>query len=696
MRWIKNEIDQDLVKSLAKTYGLDLLTASILVRRKITEPEQLLYFLERDLRHLRNPFLFRPMEDAVDRILLAAEEGERILVFGDSDTDGVTATTIAAEALRETGATVSWRVPQGEEPYGLSLAAVEDFAASGGGLIVTVDCGISNHGEVERAAELGVDVIVCDHHRLQAETPPPALAVIDPKLEDCGYPFRDLAGAGVAYKLASALRFARTSLYKLPVALLFLRELGSSPDGGEKKIQIEALRLHNLAPTGRFQETLAPGSERTAQVLDRLASFLSGRSIFVYDGKRTKHLFSTLFGGGVDLETYDLAPEADASEHVPAEGLAALEALFSFIAWKKTGIFDDEEGFLQLAALGSIADLMPLRDENRIIVGRGVESMSARPRKGLRELFGSLGLSRGLSSVEVAWQVTPLINAAGRIGSPDIALRLFLSEEQAERERAAAEIQRANAERKRMGAEVWEALYPLAGESFAAHGGRYILVGSAAVKSGITGLVASRMVGVFKVPAIVVAFREDGTAVGSVRSVNGFKTTELLAACAEFFIDYGGHDAAAGFSLRLQDWEAFAAKATSYLDKAEITIAEESIAVDAELPHSYLRPEIRKTCALFEPFGEENRNLVFLARDVPMVDAQIVGKSSKSHLKLTLDFGQYKWPALLWDGADRLERDFSFKARDRLDLVFKVTTNRWNGEEKPQLELYDLRRARPD
>jgi single-stranded-DNA-specific exonuclease len=262
--------------------------------------------------------------------------------------------------------------------------------------------------------------------------------------------------------------------------------------------------------------------------------------------------------------------------------------------------------------------------------------------------------------------------------------------------KAVQDIVQANAERKKMGADTWEAVYPLARESYEANEHRFVLVKSPAVRAGITGLLASRMVGVFKVPSIVAAVREDGTIVGSIRTANNFRISGLLAACADLFIDYGGHDAAAGFSLVADRWERFQAIAVEHLKSAELADAEESIAVDAELPHNYLKPELRNVYATFEPFGEENRPLVFMARGVPMVDAQIVGKAAKNHLKLTLDFGKYKWPALLWDGAERLERDFSFRAKDKIDLLFKVTVNRWNGEEKPQLELYDVRRERND
>jgi single-stranded-DNA-specific exonuclease len=711
MRWVKSEISPDQVRNIAKTYDLDLLTASILLRRGISDPEQIAFFLEKDLRFLHNPFLFTAMEDAVDRILLAAEEGEKVMVFGDSDTDGVTATTLMVEVLRILGIEASWRVPMGEEPYGLSMEAVESFALEKGSLIITVDCGISNHEEVERASELGVDVIVCDHHKLQVEKAPQAVAVIDPKIEGCGYPFRDLAGAGVALKVAMALLFAKTAFYKQSVALFAIRQ-------GEKETLVEAVKIHNLVETARFSESLEAGSPRTAAVLERLARFLSGRSIFVYDKKSTDLYFRQIFGPGVDMESYDiaedlgrlgarfrgknldqLAPVLGVSTYssLPKSPIDVLATIFSLLAAAQSGLESDEIArFLQLAALGTIADLMPLKDENRIIVRHGVQGISTRPRQGIEELLKALGIRRTLSATEIAWQLTPLINAAGRVGSPDIALRLLLAEALEIREKAVEEILKANGERKRLGAEVWDSVYPLAAKSYESTNRRYILVGAKEVKSGITGLLASKMVGVFKVPAIVAAFKDNGVVVGSIRTANGMKISGLLSRCADLFIDYGGHDAAAGFSLRIPDWEIFLEKAQDYLRSVEMTVAEETILIDAELPHRYLKPEVYEIAQAFEPFGEENRPLVFFSKSVPVVDAQIVGKSAKSHLKLTLDFGTYKWPALLWDGADRLERDFSFKANDKIDILFKITMNRWNGEEKPQLELFDLRRAQAD
>jgi single-stranded-DNA-specific exonuclease len=158
-------------------------------------------------------------------------------------------------------------------------------------------------------------------------------------------------------------------------------------------------------------------------------------------------------------------------------------------------------------------------------------------------------------------------------------------------------------------------------------------------------------------------------------------------------LDYGGHDSAAGFTLKIDQWQALLTRLSEFMDRTEYNTEEPELAIDAELPHAYVKPELLHLCRQFEPFGEENAPLVFYSRQVPMVDAQVVGKNGKSHLKLTLDFGAYKWPAMLWDGAERLERDFSFRNKDKVDILYKVTTNYWNGEERPQIELYDIRRA---
>ena len=719
-KWVKKDASQGQVRAMAKRFDLDLLSASIFVRRGITEPSDLLWFLEDDPRYLHNPFLFEAMEDAVDRIMNAVDEGEKVLVFGDRDADGVTSTTLLVEALRELGLDVSWRLPAQADPYGLSVAALEEFASLGGTLALTVDCGISNHAEIEQAARLGIDVIVVDHHLLKAESPPPALAVINPKLEDSGYPFRDLAGCGVAWKLVSALKLARSGIYKQSIALLNVRPLpGRIPGGASAELQagedsylVEAVRLSNLVETARIRETVVPGMIDLSST--RLLPFLQGRQILVWDSELQKRLFRKAFGDGVELECGDARDEI--GEIIPQtrsqsllrlreaskvgrysagdfEEIDVLESLFISAALKKAEWFgEDDLSRLQLVALGTVADIMPLRGENRILVKKGLESLNRKPRPGISELLAKTQLlGKKIGATEASWQITPLINAAGRMGSAPTAVNLLLSQDRGEREKLAEEILGMNQERRRLGGEGWDLVYPLARESLEAHGGRLVVVGSAAINRGITGIIASRVANTFDVPAVIACFMPEGPVVASVRSARGFALASFLENSADLFIDYGGHDAAAGFSLVPEKWPEFLERALAFSATIELSEADETILVDAELPHDWLRPELTSTTERFEPYGEGNPPLVFMSKDVPILSAEIVGRQEKAHLKLTLDFGAHPWPALLWSGAERLGRDFAVK--DSIDLVYKVTINRWNGQEQPQIEIIDARRS---
>jgi single-stranded-DNA-specific exonuclease len=705
MRWNKRDVSPLTVRELADRFSLDLLSASILARRGVLSPSDALFYLEDDTRFLRNPFMFSQMEDAVDRILLAADEGEKVLIFGDRDADGVTATTLMLEALTVLGIDVRYRLPNEDEKYGLSKKAIDEFALDYGSLVITVDCGISNHAEVEYARTKGVDVIILDHHVLQAENPPAALAVINPKLPDSGYPFRDLSGCGVAYKLAWALRFAKSGLYKQQVALLNCRPVNDA-------YVIEAVRLSNLVETGRITETIVPGMvelERT-----RLVPFLKDRQIFVWDGDVQKRLLAKALGKAAEVNFYDVRPDvarvipqaAGASllrlaemskigkySEKPIEELDVFASLFvSFALRKAGGNGEADTDALQLVAISTIADLMPLHDENRILVRQGLAALNRKPRQGLAELVSRQNLvGKRMNSVDVAWQLTPIINAAGRMGKPDVAVKMFLDESAAERAVQADALMALNQDRKRMGVECWDAVYPAARESAAASGGKYVIVGNADINRGITGILASRLADTFKAPAVAGTFMADGTAVASVRSARGLNVKGLLEYCQALFIDYGGHDAAAGFSMPGENWPEFERMAAEYLSAVDLDQTEETIDIDAELPHEYLTPALAELVDRLEPYGEGNQPLVFMAKKVPILQVDIVGKQEKSHLKLLLDFGTNRWPALWWNSAERYKKDFT--ESDLVDVAFRLQRNYWNGQETPQLVIVDARKA---
>ena len=308
----KKEIAPEMVREICTRFSCDALTASIFARRNVTTGPDIQYFLEDDLRYLHSPFLLSGMEDAVDRILAAREEGERVLIFGDRDVDGITSTTVLYRCLKDMGIEVSWRIPSGEDTYGLSLKAVEEFAANYGSLIITVDCGISNNVEIDRAVELGIDVIITDHHN-PPENLPNATIIIDPKLPEDEYPFPFISGCAVAFKLASALRFAQNELYKQELCLLDVRPVNEA-------YIIDCIKMVNMTERARLSEIITPGMVRIEDT--RLMQFLRGQQILVWDADLQKKQLAKIFGNGIEFNMMDLRPEI--ATEIPSVRTASL------------------------------------------------------------------------------------------------------------------------------------------------------------------------------------------------------------------------------------------------------------------------------------------------------------------------------------------------------------------------------------
>ncbi|MDR2376909.1 MAG: single-stranded-DNA-specific exonuclease RecJ [Treponema sp.] len=713
-RWEKREISPDLVKHVDAKYHCGPITASILVRRGFTGGETIRYFLENDPRYLRNPFDLPGMEDAVDRILNAKEEGERVLIFGDRDVDGITSTVLIWETLSAMGLEPHWRLPQGDESYGLSRRAVEEFAADSGTLIITVDCGISNMAEIERANELGIDVIITDHHNPQGTEPedlPPAYAIVNPKLEAGGpngscYPFRNLAGCGVAFKLACALRFAqRSSFYGQDLCLLNVR-------AANEAWIIETVKLRNLSVVGRLTETVVPGMVRITDT--RLPAFLEGQQILSWDLPLQTGMLAKIFGKGVEISMLDIAPEiakeipksrgqslirlreesrlARYSQEEITELDVFLNLFISFVHKREKLWTAQDDEALQLACLGTMADIMPLLDENRIMVRGGIESIKEKPRPGIAELLYKLGLAGShFGSKEVSWQLCPAINAAGRMGKPEIAVKLMLEKDPAVRDRLAEQLIVLNEERKKLGELTWNIAEPLALQNLERFGSKLALAFGEDISRGVTGIMGGRLVKRFGVPALVVSFAGD-TAIGSLRSIKGYDLHPLLEQCADLFLDWGGHNYAAGFSMERDKWDELLLRLQNIVETMEFAQAEEeTIQIDAELPPAYLTAEILDIVEQLEPYGEDNQPLTFMTRKARISDLSLIGKNGAPHVKMTLDIGNYKWPALYWQAADKIPGEFALN--DVVDLAFTMTRNWFSGEGKPQLIITDMRRA---
>ena len=712
--WIKKNISRIDVGNLYDRFGVNALTASILARRGITEGKDVQFFLEDDLRFLHNPFLFNNMEDAVDRILQAKDEGEKVLIFGDRDVDGITATTVLYDYLTSLGIDVSWRLPGGTDPYGLNKNAVDDFEKNYGSLVITVDCGISNVEEIAYASSKGMDVIVLDHHTPPEVLPSPAI-IVNPKCSDSGYPFKDISGCAVVYKVVTALRFAQSELYKNEIALLT-----ASLSENSEECKIEVLKLQNLVEKDSLTETVRPGTSLSST---KLIDFLRGQQIFVWDEKTTASLLAQVFGSGVEFNFLDIRPEV--AKLIPSMANVSLSLLKSksklarynpsqnseinafyniFVTFMNAQLARQfpqnekaNERDLQLVALAALADIMPLKNENRIFIRHGVASMNkGNAREGLKELLSMQNLlGKRITATDLSWNINPALNATGRLGQPEIGLELFLEKDPSKRTEIAQKIIEMNNRRKELGNEGWNFAASQAKQSIEKYGGKLCVIiddsGEQKINRGVSGTIAGKLVNIYDIPAMAVTF-VDENAIGSMRSCRGFEVLSLLDKMADLFVSYGGHAYAAGFTFKKERTGEFLAALDKFAPEIELSSSDsEQINIDAEIPHDYLKPDLLSTVDDFEPYGEENHELTFMSKNLRISDAMIIGKTERQHLKLTFDLGRTKWPAMFWGGAECLGRDFD--RGDLVDVLYQVSRNTFNGVETPQLIITDIRKS---
>jgi len=707
INWSKTPVTSSQIQPLCSKYNIDQILASIFVRRGITEGKDILYYIEDDIRFQNEPFMLPNMEDAVERILQAMEENEKILIFGDSDVDGVTSTAILYGYLKKAGADVQWRLPMDDDAYGLSIAAVDDFAKQEGTLIITVDCGISNNVEVDHANELGIDVIITDHHN-PPENLPDAIVVIDPKLPESEYPFKDISGAAVAYKLVSALRYATTDFYNSELCILELTE-----NTAENCIYVDCTKIKNNVRIKTLHEVITPGKTSIYDL--KLPYFLQGQLIYTWDISYTKNILKSVFGSGIEFNLNDLrqmiCTAYPSLKTKSAQDLTELSVIGKYIDEEKSVInslynlyvsfckrtintkhpefVTDEKYDLQLVGLAALADIMPMKNENRTFVKNGLLSMKKdRPCKGLAELFAKLKINcEIITSTDLSWSVIPSLNAAGRLGQPDVALKLLLSESGEERQLLADKIIELNEERKNLVQNTVFQVHDKAQNSVTEHQNKLCVVVDETIHQGLTGLFAAKLMSDFGVPAIAVTFNDD-ICIGSIRSNRNFIATDYLDTFGDFFINHGGHNAAAGFSFKREKLDEFLTKIRLSLPRINLSEEETSVNIDAELPVSFLKPEVFSLLETFEPYGNENEELIFFSKQVKLLDATKVGKKDPMHLKMNFECGKYKFPGMFWSQGDRLNKDI--KPGNSYDILFTMNKNYFNGMSINQLIIKEI------
>lgn len=538
--------------------GIPPLCAKVLAARGITDPKTARRFLYDD-HPLHDPLLMADMDKAAERLRRAIQVGETVAVYGDYDVDGITATGLLTVFLRREGCTVLPYIPNRlDEGYGLNRSAVETLKAQGATLIVTVDCGITAVEETAYAEALGLDVIITDHHECKS-TLPNALAVVDPHRGDCPYPFKNLAGVGVALKLVIAVA----------------------------------------------------GAERQEELLDTYAD---------------------------------------------------------------------------LTALGTVADVMLLTDENRTIVRRGLAAIQNTQWCGLQALLREAGADRAVSSTSLGYTLAPRINAAGRMGCSQVALELLLTESPIRAEELAHELCRLNRQRQELEGEIFAQCDNLVDTLPADRRDALVLAGEA-WHQGVVGIVASRLSEKYAAPTFMICLQE-GKGKGSCRSYGGVNLFALLEGCADLLESYGGHELAAGFTILEENIPSFCQRVND-LSRAfrEENPPDSALTVDCVLTDpTLLNQKEVESLSLLEPYGVGNPKPVFALSRCAVAGMTQVGNGK--HLKLRLDVGKSCLDGIFFSAA---AYEPALAACDRIDVCFYPVINEYRGWRSIQLQLCDLR-----
>jgi single-stranded-DNA-specific exonuclease len=558
-RWQLCGYERQTAQRLAHTLGLFETTAGLLVRRGITTPEAAEKFLYPSISALHSPFLMRDMRRAVARVNRAVEAGERILIYGDYDVDGTTATVILKKALEIIGASVNYFIPQRlVDGNGMRESAIDQAREEGYKLIISVDCGIRAHAVVEHAGSYGIDVIITDHHLPEGGLPA-AVAVLNPKRPDCGYPEKNLAGCGVAFKLAQAL----------------------------------------LAERGYSREI---------------------------------------------------------------------------------------ESLMKIAAIGTIADIVPLVGENRVIAKCGLAGLSHSDNLGLRALLEAVGIyGRAVTCFDIGFRIAPRINAVGRMGGASAAVELFSSPDMQTAMRFAQEMNEQNAARQKTEADIIdEIMIQLEGDTALA-GDRVIVLAGERWHRGVIGIAASKVMEKMHRPALVISI-EEGVGYGSGRSIKEFPLLEALDSCSDLFERYGGHSHAAGVTIQAERIGQLRRRLNEFAEQA---IRDEDLVpvleIDAELNFAEINLDLMREITCLEPFGASNPPPAFLAEDVRIVDGPHVLRDR--HLRFTLFHRGRTLDAIWWGGINYLE---SYSNASSLSIVFSLAETNYGDPNNIQIAIKDM------
>lgn len=559
-KWQICETDKEKVDELKSKYNISELLATILVNKNITTQKEINEFLNPTRNDFFDPFLMNDMDIAIKRIKKAIENQEKVIIYGDYDVDGITSITVLKSFLKDVGLDVDYYIPNRlEEGYGLNKNAIDEIAKKEYKLMITVDCGISAIEEVDYANSLGIEVIITDHHEPGDEIPK-ALAVVDNKRKDNKYPFRELAGVGVAFKVSQAL----------------------------------------------------------------------AQSMNIREEEYLK--------------------------------------------------------YLDIVCVGTISDIVPLVSENRVITKLGLKLVKQTRNMGLRAIINSSGYSQ-INSTTISFGVAPRINACGRMGKAEQALKLLLSKDIYEVNKLTQELNSYNRERQEIEKEIFENVLTKIEQNNLAKN-RTIVVGGENWHHGVIGIVSSKITEKYFKPSILLSFEEDGTGKGSGRSIPGFDLHEALMKCENCLEKFGGHSMAVGLTIKKENLEQFYKEFEKIAEENEIENIIPIINVDAKIELDKIDKSVVEDLKQLEPFGEANKTPTFALKNI-RIDS-IRALSEGKHLKLTLRENNQIINAIGFNIGELAE---TYKIGDKIDIAGVLEINTFNGIDNLQINIKDIMKS---
>lgn len=558
-KWEFLKTDENAVERIKEQYNMSELLATVLVNRNIVEDSDIKMFLEPTRNDFHDPYMMPDMEKAVNRILKSINDKEKVMIYGDYDVDGITSITVLKKFLQARGLETGFYIPNRlNEGYGLNKNAIKKIADEGYSLIITVDCGISCIDEIKYAYELGMEVIVTDHHEPLDELPN-ALAIIDCKRKDSKYPFNSLAGVGVAFKLSQALA---------------------------KKLEL------------------------------------------------------------------------DEKEYLK---------------------------YLDIVCVGTISDIVPLVDENRVIAKLGLKLVEVTKNLGLKSLLMTSGYKE-INSNTISFGIAPRINACGRMGFEEDALNLFLNEDKNNVLSITDKLNSYNKERQEIEKRIFDDVISKI-EKEKLDEKNAIVVAGEGWHHGVIGIVASKITDLYFKPTILICL-EDGKGKGSGRSVPGFDLHDALCKCSDYLDKYGGHEMAVGLSLDWKNVQKFAEKFEKIAKEEHTEEIVSIVKIDKEIKLKDIDTKTVKELSRLEPFGEANKTPIFIYKNLKIDSIRAL--SEGKHLKLTLKDGNTVINAI---GFNMGNLAGEYLMGDKIDVLGVLEINTFNGVDNVQINLRDIRKS---